>query len=141
MPFNNELDDRQLEAIELLSKGETVSNTAKIVGVNRKTIAAWKKQDKFMAELDKCVALLKKIGRDKIIQNVEQSIENIIDLANNSSDPRVKLQANKYLVDQGIGTPSSPSKDVDNDIDGTKKIDPNTLKTELEEIKNLKVVR
>jgi hypothetical protein len=86
------------------------------------------------------VTLLKKVGREKIVQTVEKCVDNVIEIANSCSDPRVKLQANKYLIDQAIGSPSSSHKD-DNEDDENKNVDTNQLKAELEDIKNLKVVK
>lgn len=141
LAFGNELDDRQLKAIELLATGKTVSNTATLVGVNRKTIATWKQQEKFKAELDSRVAEFKKIGRTKIIQQVPKCIDNVIELANNCTDSRVKFNANKYIIDQGLGSPSAINKEEINTADGEEGTDQNTLKNEIDEIKNIRVVK
>jgi hypothetical protein len=62
-------------------------------------------------------------------------------LANSSTDIRVKFQANKYLIDQCLGSPSAAKEDSNNNSTGKENADPNTLKKELEDIKNLKVVK
>lgn len=64
----------------------------------------------------------------------------VINLAINSTDQRVKLQAIKYLMDRALGTPTIAKEDVNN-IDDKDNKDTNTLKKEIDDIKNLKVVK
>lgn len=64
----------------------------------------------------------------------------MIDLANNCTDPRVKFNANKYLIDRDLGSPSA-IKEVVNASDGESNTDTNTLKAEMEDIRNLQVVK
>lgn len=63
------------------------------------------------------------------------------ELACSSTDIRVKYQANKYLIDQCLGSPSAAKEEIKSpgEVDGGK--DANTLKAELEDIKNLKAVK
>ena len=61
MAFGNELTEQQYAAIEMLARGETITKTAEVIGVNRKTVGEWKKQEAFRAELDRQVATLKNV--------------------------------------------------------------------------------
>ena len=122
LAFGNELDDRQLKAIELLTTGETVSNTANLVGVNRKTIAEWKKQDKFKVELDRQVAQLKSNVEKKILLNINPLMDKLMDIALKSDSEKTSLDAIIYSVNRVIGTPTNKIQDVsDNQSDNLTK--------------------
>ncbi len=79
-------------------------------------------------------------ARTKIITNVGVCISNIFELANSSKDPRIKFQANKYLLDQAIGSPGTAKEEL-NTPKVKGEVDTNTLKKELDDIKNLKVIK
>ncbi len=127
--------------IELILSDIGITEIAKKLNVSRQTIYTWLKDKDVKAELEDRRQQLKKFGHNKIEKNLGTCIGNMIDLANNSLDLRVKFQANKYLIDQGLGSPSAVKEDSNNDSTGQENTDKNTLKTELEEIKNLKVVK
>ncbi|WP_461206912.1 helix-turn-helix domain-containing protein [Clostridium sp. DL1XJH146] len=127
--------------IDMLLQGENISDVAKKIGVTRQTIYTWKDKEHVRAELESRRRMIKKSANDRITRDVCTYVDNIKDLANNSTDQRVRLQANRYLIDQCLGSPTTTKEDkkvISND-NGNK--DTNTLKTELEEIKNLKVVK
>src|SRR5471030_723285 len=92
LAFGNELDERQFKAIELLSTGETVSSTATLVGVNRKTIAEWKKQEKFKAELDRQVAELKSSINKAILTKLKPLMDKLMDISLKSESDETKLK-------------------------------------------------
>lgn len=127
--------------IEMLIEGETISHIAKKIGVTRQSIYTWKDKDYIKAELEARRHMLKKSAQDRITRDICNYVDNIKDLANNSTDQRVRLQANKYLIDQCIGAPTAAKEDnnLGNDKENNK--DTNTLKKELDEIKNLKVIK
>ena len=112
MAFGNELDERQLKAIELLAIGETISNTANIVGVNRKTISEWKKQDKFKVELDRQVAELKSNVEKKILSNINPMMDKLIKIALKSSSDKTSLDAIIYALNRVLGTPTNKTQEV-----------------------------
>lgn len=118
MAFGNELDERQLKAIELLAIGETISNTANIVGVNRKTISEWKKQDKFKVELDRQVAELKSNVEKKILSNINPMMDKLIKIALKSSSDKTSLDAIIYALNRVLGTPTNKTQEVN---DGNNK--------------------
>ena len=118
MAFGNELDERQLKAIELLAIGETISNTANIVGVNRKTITEWKKQDKFKVELDRQVAELKSNVEKKILSNINPMMDKLIKIALKSSSDKTSLDAIIYALNRVLGTPTNKTQEVN---DGNNK--------------------
>lgn len=112
MAFGNELDERQLKAIELLATGETVSETARLVGVNRKTITEWKKQEKFKAELDRQVADLKSNVERKILTNINPILDKLIKIALKSDSDKTSLDACIYAINRLAGTPTNKTQDV-----------------------------
>lgn len=118
MAFGNELDERQLKAIELLAIGETISSTANIVGVNRKTISEWKKQDKFKVELDRQVSELKSNVEKKILSNINPMMDKLIKIALKSSSDKTSLDAIIYALNRVLGTPTNKSQEVN---DGSNK--------------------
>lgn len=134
------LSNEQIEALSLLAEGEIVSVVAKKLNKSRQTIYNWLGNDEFRQELNIRKNKIKKLARDKFLSCVGNSIENIKQLANECTDPRVRLQANKYLVDQCLGIPGT-NKDDETIIEIDKDTNNNSLKNELEEIKKLQVVK
>jgi len=74
-------------------------------------------------------------------RDVSTYVDNIKELANSSTDQRVRLQANKYLIDQCLGTPAVAKEETNALGEGDDGKDTNTLKKEIEDIKNLKVIK
>lgn len=129
----------QNEMIEYLIQGESISAIAKELNKARTTIYAWLKLDEIEKELKNRKLELLKSAKEKINSNVDICINNLLELANNSNDQRVKLQANKYLLDRVLGTPSIAKED---DINGDEENkDTNKLMAEIEEIKRLRAVK
>lgn len=126
--------------IEMVLAGVSVTEIAKKLNVSRTTIYSWLKDENVKAELNEREQQLKKFGDSKIKRNLDTCIDNMIELANNSPDIRVKFQANKYMIDQGLGSPTAAKEEVKTS-NGKENTDTNTLKQEIEDIKNLKVVK
>lgn len=126
--------------IDMLLSGINIAEIARKLNVSRQTIYAWKKEKEVEVELEARRALLKKTAQDKITSDVCTYIDNMKELANQKTDSRVRYQANKFLIEQCLG--KAGIADEETKIDDTKgSADPNTLKAELEDIKNLKVVK
>ena len=135
------LDEKHITAIEYLLDGTMLkSEIADRVGISTRTLSRWENDEEFKAELDQCRQQSRKSSKDKIVGVIPKCIDNMIDLANNSSDIRVKFQANKYLIDQGLGSPSAAKEEV-NTPNGKENPDTNVLKKEIEDIKNLTLVK
>lgn len=135
------IDTNKDRMIDLLLSGVAVSEIAKVLNVSRQTIYAWKEITEVKAELERRRTHIKKTAQDKIISNVTTCIENMYDMANQKTDQRVRFQANKYIIDQALGSPSSSNKEqitstgLDNSV-----MDKNNLKEEIEDIKKLKII-
>ena len=126
--------------IEMCLADIAVTEIAKKLNVSRTTIYAWLKEKEVMAELEEREQQRKKFGNSKIVRYLPTALDNMIDLANNSTDIRVKFQANKYLIDQGLGSPSTAKEEV-NTPTGKEGTDKNTLKNEIDEIKNIRAIK
>ncbi|SHK38976.1 Helix-turn-helix domain of resolvase [Clostridium cavendishii DSM 21758] len=126
--------------IDMLLQGETISDIAKKIGVTRQSIYTWKDKEYIKAELEERRRQLKKSAHDRITRDICTYVDNIKDLANNSTDQRVKLQANKYLIDQCLGTATTTKEEINVPGTSNKDKDPNALKKEIEDIK-LQVVK
>lgn len=137
----NILSKEQSDMIDMMLEGIPMTQIAKNIGVHRSTLYVWKDLDYVRGELEERRRQLRKAARDKLTSNILNCVGNIIDLANNSTDQRVKLQANKYLIDQAIGSPCVAKEEKTSDTIGTGDKDANALKKELDDIKNLKVVK
>lgn len=136
----NEISDLQSQIIDLILEGHKMTEIAKETGVRRTQIYRWLDREVFKAELESRRAQLRKSAKDKITGQVNTLADEMLKLAMNSTDPRVKLQAIKYLMDRALGIPTAAKED--NKAHGDDKTkDTNTLKKELEDIKNLKVVK
>lgn len=131
---------QQDKMIDLLLTGENISDIAKQLNVARSTIYDWKSRSEIKAELERRREQLKKSAQDKITNDVCTYVDNMKELACNSTDIRVKYQANKYLIDQCLGSPSAAKEDNKDTNTGKENTDTNTLKKQLEDIK-LQVVK
>lgn len=137
----NILSKQQSDMIDMILEGNTMTDIAKEIGVHRSTLYVWKDLDFVRAELEERRRQLRKAARDKITGRVNKCLDNLIDMADNSTDQRVKYNANKYLLDQCLGAPATVKEEKIIDGKDNKNADTNTLKKEIEDIKNLKVVK
>lgn len=126
--------------IDMILQGETISDIAKSIGCTRQSIYNWKDKAHIKAEIEARRQDLKKTAHNVIIRDVCTYVENIKELANKSTDQRVRLQANKYLIDQCLGSPTAAKEDL-GPIKEDDNRDDNALKKELDELKRLKVVK
>lgn len=132
---------QQDKMIDLLLTGENISNIAKTLNVARSTIYDWKNRSEIKAELESRREQLKKSAQDKITNDLCTYVDNMKQLANSSTDIRVKFQANKFLIEQGLGKAGIAEKEDDIDSTGKGNTDKNTLKEEIKDLKNLQVVK
>ncbi|NFR85687.1 helix-turn-helix domain-containing protein [Clostridium botulinum] len=126
--------------IDMLLSGISIAEIARKLKVSRQTIYAWKKEKEVEAELESRRQQLKKTGQDKISSDICTYIDNMKEMACQKTDNRVRFQANKYLIDQCLGSPTAAKEEVKTS-NGKENTDTNTLKQEIEDIKNLKVVK
>lgn len=136
----SDINEIQSNVIDLILEGHKMTEIAKETGIYRSQLYRWLDKEEFKAELESRRAQLRKSAKDKITGQVNSLADEMLKLAMNSTDPRVKLQAIKYLMDRALGIPTATKEDT-NTPDKNNNKDTNTLKKELEDIKNLKVVK
>lgn len=116
MNDKNELEEKKLRAIELLASGENISNTAKLVGVNRKTISAWMKKEEFKADVDRKRRELKSNIESKLLLNIDPIINRVLDIATHSKSDKTALDACTYLINRVYGTPTNKNINMNEEV-------------------------
>lgn len=129
----------QEEMITLLIEGERITDIAKKLDKARSTIYEWIKLDIVKAEMDRRKQELANQGNNYILRDLYTYIDNIKALANDKSDKRVCLAANRYLIDRIYGSPTS-TIDINNSEDADN-MSETELEQELNKFKKLKVVK
>lgn len=110
MSLSNELTTltrQESDMITLLINGESITDIAKLIGVHRNTITKWMNKDYIKAEMGKRRQELTNQGNAIILKDLSTYINNIKALANDSSDKRVALAANQYLINRVYGSPTA----------------------------------
>ncbi|MEO3216453.1 helix-turn-helix domain-containing protein [Romboutsia sp. 1001216sp1] len=102
-----ELSLQQYDMIALYLKGENISDIARKLNVNRKTIYNWLDKENVKAELDKRRRDLTTQANQILMKDITTYIENIQALARDNSDKRVCLAANQYLINRIYGNPTN----------------------------------
>lgn len=135
------VSEMQSNVIDLMLEGHKMTEIAKETGIYRSQLYRWLKNEEFKAELESRRAQLRKSANDKITGKVDYLADEMLKLAKESTDQRVKYNAIKYLLDRSLGVPTAAKEDNSNPGDSDKNKDSNQLKKDLEYIKNLKVVK
>nr|WP_302773388.1 helix-turn-helix domain-containing protein [Clostridium paraputrificum] len=135
------VSEMQSNVIDLMLEGHKMTEIAKETGIYRSQLYRWLKNEEFKAELESRRAQLRKSANDKITGKVDYLADEMLKLAKESTDQRVKYNAIKYLLDRSLGVPTAAKEDNSDPGDNDKNKDSNQLKKELEDIKNLTVVK
>lgn len=105
--------------IVMLINGENITDIARKLNRSRQTIYDWLNKDYINAEVDRRRRELTHQGNAVILKDLATYINNIKALANDSSDKRVALAANQYLINRVYGTPTAIVDINDKDADNT----------------------
>ena len=112
------LTEKQVRAIDLIIKGETLSDVARLVGVSRQTVSFWKNSDElFKAELEKSIQGLKSQVNARILDNMTPLMDKLIKIALKSTSDKTSLDAIIYALTRVCGTPTNKTQDVTEDQD------------------------
>lgn len=111
--MNIGLTEEQSKMIDLLIKGRNITDISKLVNKSRTTIYNWMELPEVKEELENRRTEMKKAAKDRIATEANSCIDEIVDMAHNCKDNRIRFQANRYLVDHYLGAPSS--KELNND--------------------------
>ena len=116
------LTEKQVRAIDLIIKGETLSDVARLVGVSRQTVSFWKNSDEvFKAELEKSIQGLKSQVNARILDNMTPLMDKLIKIALKSNSDKTSLDAIIYALNRVCGTPTNKTQDVTEDQDKDSK--------------------
>lgn len=135
-----EISELQSRIIEMILEGKEKTKIAKELNIARSWLYKLMDKPEFKAELETRRNHLRKSAKDKITGQVNTLTDEMLKLARESTDQRVKYNAIKYLLDRSLGVPTA-AKEEDNSDDKEKNKDVNDLKKDLEEIKSLKVIK
>ncbi|NFA41832.1 helix-turn-helix domain-containing protein [Clostridium botulinum] len=130
--IKNLLSDEQSNMIDYLIEGKSISDISRILNKSRSTIYNWIELDQVKEEIEIRKTGIKKQVRSKIASKIDGCIDNLIEIANTSKDIRTKFNANKYLVDQFLGSPTSKQEEKPKEENKTITVD---IVDMLEEIK------
>lgn len=126
----------QEKLITAYIEGNKITDIAKLLNVNRNTVYNWLDKDEVKAELGRRKQDLANLGNQIIIRDINTYINNVKALANDTSDKRVCLAANQYLLNRIFGNPTSIVETIDNG--DTEGIDSFELEAELRRFKLVK---
>ncbi|SCI99707.1 Uncharacterised protein [uncultured Clostridium sp.] len=101
------LNKKHYEAIELLVKGENITNVAKIVGCDRTSIYNWFKDSEFKATLNEYQQSIKTEGENILKSKLTTYIQELEKIALTGKSEKNKLDALEYLVNRVMGTPTN----------------------------------
>ena len=118
-----ELTEAQLKASELLASGESQVNVAKMVNVNPKTIQRWLKEDKFKADMERNVQLLKSRVNDTLLMNIEPIMQKLVKIALKSNSEKTSLDACIYALNRLCGTPTNKIQDITDSTGNNNNVD------------------
>ena len=113
------LTAEQSNMITMLISGESITDIAKKLDRSRQTIYDWLNKDYIKAEVDRRRRELTHQGNAIILNDLNTYIRNIQALANDSSDKRVALAANQYLINRVYGNPTAIVDINNSDADNT----------------------
>ena len=130
------LDQQRLKAIELLVAGETISNTAELVGVTRSTIYKWKEQDDFKYEMERQISFLKSGIERKLLANVNTFLDELCKIALKSESDKTRLDAITYCINRLVGTPTQMVQEQTEYRTPAKDMDIDAVLAEIEELKD-----
>lgn len=133
----NMLDDKRILAIQLLIDNKlSKTEIAERCGRSRQWLYDILDEEEVKASLDEGLQKIRLFGESLIRSNLENSIANIVDLAHNAQSEKTRLDANIYLTNRILGTPTA-KLDVKTEEKEEKTID---ILGELEALENVKPI-
>lgn len=129
------LDERQMKAMDLLLSGETITDTAKTVGVERKTIYRWKEREEWSVEWDKRIQKIKTEGNNRITNNLDKYVTELEKIAMTGRSEKNRVDALQYLINRVLGTPTNKLQDISNDKDKDNGVDTEQMDKEFKKFK------
>ena len=115
------LNQKHLDAIEELMKGENISNIAKKLKVSRASIYNWLDDEEFKLELDKRKQIISRNALNRVNIKVNEYLEGIEKIAKTTDNDNTALTAYGMLLDRALGKATAKQEielsNADNNID------------------------
>jgi predicted DNA-binding protein YlxM (UPF0122 family) len=115
--IGKEMTEKQIRAIEYLINGESMTNTARLVGVTRQTIDNWKKDKYFKTAFDEYAAALKTLADTEMNSKAKSLLDNLIKIALTGKSEKNRLDATIYGLNRIYGAPTNKTENVNTNID------------------------
>ena len=97
------LNQKHLDAIEELIKGESISNIAKKLKVSRASLYNWLDDEGFKLELDKRRQIISRNALNRVNIKVNEYLEGIEKIAKTTDNDNTALTAYGMLLDRALG--------------------------------------
>ena len=97
------LNQKHLDAIEELIKGENISNIAKKLKVSRASLYNWLDDEGFKLELDKRRQIISRNALNRVNIKVNEYLEGIEKIAKTTDNDNTALTAYGMLLDRALG--------------------------------------
>lgn len=110
-----QLAEKHFKAIEYIIKGENLSNVAKLTGVSRTALYNWLEEENFKAELNRQRQEIKDSAKERINANIGVYIAQLHEIATTSQSEKARIEANIYLLNRVLGTPTRVQQDITED--------------------------
>lgn len=97
-----ELNEKQINAINMLASGKTIDEVANSLNLNTNTIYRWKKTNTFKTALREQQNLIFNNITLKLAEMGTEAVKVIFDIMNNASSENLRLKASMFIIDKII---------------------------------------
>ena len=121
------LNQKHLDAIEELIKGESISNIAKKLKVSRASLYNWLDDEGFKLELDKRRQIISRNALNRVNIKVNEYLEGIEKIAKTTDNDNTALTAYGMLLDRALGKATAKQEIELSNTDNNTDIDLDSL--------------
>ncbi|KOO46404.1 phBC6A51 family helix-turn-helix protein [Priestia koreensis] len=127
------LNDKKIMAIQLLVDGElNKTDIAKRCEISRQSLYDWLDNEEFKKELDRRIQQRKGLVEKIIDSKLEGAVDQLFRLADTTENARVKAQVLQYIIDRGLGKPTT-KLDVAAEMKPNQSVTKDVLEAEFDE--------
>lgn len=109
------LDERKEKMIDMLMQGESVKDTAKIVGIARQTVYDWLNTQEVKNELDRRRHEIISKANNLILNKLSTCTDELLRIALHGKSEKVRCDAACYVLNRAMGTPTNKIQQSTND--------------------------
>lgn len=121
------LNQKHLDAIEELIKGENISNIAKKLKVSRASLYNWLDDEGFKLELDKRRQIISRNALNRVNIKVNEYLEGIEKIAKTTDNDNTALTAYGMLLDRALGKATAKQEIELSNTDNNADVDLDSL--------------